>query len=100
VTAAVLRIAPARYQPALLEVIEQPNDVARVEAQGFGERLLGHRALLLEQPERDEVTRTKATGGHGSLSGPAPEAREVVQQGQEPLFLVRPGRAHQPIVHS
>ncbi len=83
-----------RDQAALLEVVQQPDDVARVEAQGFGERPLAHGAVLLEQSEGNEVTGTKAARGHGPLCGAPTDAGEVVEQGQQPLLLDCSGRCH------
>ena len=58
VAAAVVGVASACDQAARLEVVEQPDEVARVESECFGERLLGGGAVVAQQGQGDKVARS------------------------------------------
>jgi hypothetical protein len=62
VAAAVGGIAAAGDEPPHLKLVEQADDVARVQAERDADRVLGHRAALAEQLERDHVPRAEAAG--------------------------------------
>src|ERR1017187_862509 len=99
--AAVGGIAAAGDQPPLLELVEQPDDVARVQAQRLREPLLAGRPVLAEQLQRDEVPGAKAARRHRGLGGAPPDAGEVVEQGQRlllnPLFHLRHSKRLHPM---
>jgi hypothetical protein len=82
---AVGRIAPAGDETPLLKLVEQADDVARVQAEGRADRVLRHRALLVEQRERDHMPRPEAAIGHGRVGGPAADPGEVVDERQDLL---------------
>ncbi len=48
VAAAVVGVAPARDQAARFEVVEEPDEVAWVESERFGERLLAGGAVVAQ----------------------------------------------------
>ena len=60
VAPAVVGVASARDQAARLEVVEQPDEVAWIESEGFGERLLGGGAVVAQQCQGNEVARSQA----------------------------------------
>jgi len=82
VAAPVCGIALPRDQPAFFELIQQPDDVARIEAQYLAEALLAEGPPLAQEPECDEVPGSEATRRHGGLGGSAADASQVIEQGQ------------------
>ena len=56
VAAAVHRIAATQDQPARLQLVEESDDVAWIQAQRIGEGLLAGRSAFTEKLQRDEVT--------------------------------------------
>jgi len=54
------RVAPLVGQviPRLLEVVQQPDEVARIESQRFGERLLSGGTVVAQQSQCNEVARS------------------------------------------
>jgi hypothetical protein len=81
VTSPVGGIAPPRDQSAFFELVQQPDDVARIEAQYLAEALLAQGPSLTQDAERVEVPGSEATR-RGGLGGPAADARQVIEQGQ------------------
>src|SRR6202035_1279377 len=76
VPAAVRGIAAARDQLSFLELVEKSDDVAWIQAQGVGERLLARRALVAEKLQRDQVTRPEAAGLERALERAPTDAGE------------------------
>jgi hypothetical protein len=68
-------------QLTLLKLVEQADNVARIQAQRVRARLLARRSALAEQPQRDEMTGAKPPRLQRRLAGAAGSAREVVKQG-------------------
>lgn len=96
VTPTVRRIAAARDQRALLELVEQSDDIAWIQAERVRERLLTRRAAFAEQIQRDEVPWAKAARlGHG-VERPSADTGEVLEQREESLicWCLRPGFGH------
>ena len=58
--AAVVRVAPALDQPALLEPVEEPDELAAVDAERVGDRALRLARALVEQREDAVVVRAEA----------------------------------------
>ena len=87
---AVGRVAAAGDEAPLLELVEQADDVARVQAERGADRVLGHRAALAEQPERDDVPRPQAAVDHGRVGGAAADPGQVVDQRQDLLAPLPP----------
>ena len=84
VAAAVRGIAAPLHQAALLELVEEADDVARIQAQRRAKPVLRHRAPLAQQPQRDQVPRAQASGQAG-VGGAAADAGEVIDQRQDLL---------------
>jgi hypothetical protein len=78
VAAAVPGIAPTRDQLALLEVIEKPDDIAWIQAQGVREGQLARRSALAEQLQSDEVAWPKAARLQGDLGSTPTDPGEVL----------------------
>jgi hypothetical protein len=78
VAAAVPGIAPTRDQLALLEVIEKPDDIAWIQAQGVREGQLARRSALAEQLQSDEVAWAKAARLQGDLGSTPTDPGEVL----------------------
>jgi len=84
VPAPVGGVALAGDEAALLELVEQADDVARVQAEGRPDRVLRHRAAVAQQLERDQVPRAEAAG-HAGNGGAAADPGQVVDERQELL---------------
>jgi hypothetical protein len=84
VPAAVGGIAAAGDEAAFLKLVEQADDVARVEAERDAHRVLRHRAALAEQVQRHALPRSQAAG-HGRVGGAAADPGQVLDQRQELL---------------
>src|ERR1700759_28990 len=58
VAATIVGVAPGSDQAARLEVVEQPDQVARIQSECFAERLLGGGAVVAQQRQGNEVARS------------------------------------------
>ncbi len=59
VAAAIVGVAPTRGEAARFEIVEQADEIARIESKCFGERLLTGRAVVAQQRQRNEVARSQ-----------------------------------------
>jgi hypothetical protein len=74
-------VPPTADQATLVELVQEPGHIARVQAQALTEGLLAQRTVFLEQFEGDEVPGPQAA--RRSLEGLlSPASEVVVQQGQ------------------
>src|SRR4029077_18316976 len=89
VAAAVGRIAPARDQIAILQLVEQSADVARVPTQGVSEGLLARWTLVAEKVQRDQVTGAQPARLERDLERPSTDPGEVFEKREEPLVRRR-----------
>ena len=80
--AAVVDRPPAGDQPLGLELVEQPDEVGRVDLQRRGERLLRAAAVVAQDRERDEVARAQAERRERAIRADASEPREMGEQRQ------------------
>ena len=79
VAAAVVGIAAPFDQPALLELVEQPHQLAAVVPEGVGDRSLRFAGALVEHEHHGVVVRMQArllVRPHGALLGGEAEALE------------------------
>ncbi len=81
VTAPVGAIALPRDEPAFFEFIQQPHDVARIEAQYLAEALLAQGPSLAQDSERVQVPGSEATR-RGRFGCPAADPRQMIEQRQ------------------
>ena len=91
-------IALTGDEPAFLEFVQQPDDVAGIEAQHLAEALLALWPLLAQDPERPEMAGSEATR-LGSLGGSAAEAGQVIEQGQGLAVHLRRCLGHLRRIH-
>jgi hypothetical protein len=89
-TPTVSRISLARDQPAFLELVQKPDNVAGIETQDLAENLLTQGSPFTQNAERVEVTGPEPTWSHGCLRGSSTKASQVVEQGER--SVVHPGR--------
>jgi NAD(P)H-dependent FMN reductase len=98
VTSPVGAIAPPRDQPACFQVVQQPDDVARIEAQHLAEALLAQGPSLAQDPERAQVPGSETTRRRG-LGGPAADPSEVIEQREGLVVHLRRQLGHTPRLH-
>jgi len=98
VTTPVGGIALARDQSPFFELVQQPDDVARIEAQDLTEALLALWPILAQDPERPEVPGSEATRC-GGLGGPAADASQVIEQRQGLVVHLRRHLGHTQRLH-
>lgn len=80
VPSSVGRIALTGDESAFFELVQQPDDVAGIEAQHVAEALLALWPLFAQDPEGPEMPGPEATR-RGGLGGPAADAGQVIEQG-------------------
>ena len=73
--------ARTENQAASLEVVEQADEIAGVESEGFGQSGLGGGAVVAQQREQHQVSGSQVTG-QGALGLALGDAREVSEQRQ------------------
>lgn len=79
VPSSVGRIALTGDESAFFELVQQPHDVAGIEAQHVTEALLALWPLFAQDPERPEMPGSEATR-RGGLGGPTADAGQVIEQ--------------------
>jgi hypothetical protein len=93
VAAAIGGIPTSGDQLTLLKLVEQADNVARIQAQRVRERLLARGSALAEQPQSDEMTGAKPPRLQHRLAAATRSTRKVVNQGQR---LLNVGRVDAP----
>ena len=81
--AAIGGIPTSGDQLPLLKLVEQANNIARIQAEKSALRLLARGSALAEQPQSDEMTGAKPPRLKRRFAGATGSAREVVNQGQQ-----------------
>ena len=75
---AIVGVPSSGHQAARFEVVEQPDEIARIESEGFAERLLGSGAVVPQQRQGNKVTRSQATRVRRRVGFAPRYSREVI----------------------